>query len=469
MIATSVKTRFAPSPTGHLHLGNLRTALFNVLLARGTSGCFLLRIEDTDAQRSTAEFTNDLMEDLRWLGLDWQEGPGIDAGHGPYLQSERAPIYDEFYHRLEAADLAYPCFCKDSALKLARKAQLASGQPPRYAGTCARLSAEERERHRQQGLQPTLRFRVPAGQRIEFNDLVRGPQSFDSADIGDFVIRRSDGTPAFFFCNAVDDALMGVTHVLRGEDHISNTPRQILLLEAMNLPVPAYGHISLIMDGDGGPLSKRSGALSLRALRASGYLPLALLNHLARLGHVCTSDALMDLDMLARDFDIHRLGRSPARHDPVQLDHWQRLAVNAAGADVLRQWVPADAGLTPSEIDALIEAVRDNVQFPCDMEAWVRRLEADFPELDSAGQARLMLAGAPFFSAALEALDMQPDGFQAFARDVGARTGCKGKALYLPLRLALSGADHGPEMHRLWEFLGIDRIRRRLERARQLC
>ena len=207
----SVKTRFAPSPTGEMHLGNLRTALFNALYARREQGVFLLRIENTDAERSKPEFEQALMDDLRWLGLDWQEGPEAGGSHGPYHQSARAETYDRYYQALEAGGGCYPCFCGETQLKLARKAQRAAGQPPRYAGTCAHLSEQEVAQKLAAGGRPTLRFRVPRGQQVEFDDEVRGPQRFNSDEIGDFIIRRSDGTPAFFFTNAIDDALMGVT------------------------------------------------------------------------------------------------------------------------------------------------------------------------------------------------------------------------------------------------------------------
>lgn len=278
-----VKTRFAPSPTGLLHLGNVRTALFNALYARHGGGVFLLRIEDTDLERSRGEYILSLMEDMHWLGLDWQEGPEADDTHGPYAQSQRGEIYRRYFDELEEQGLAYPCFCSQRELELSRKTQLASGRPPRYAGTCAHLTAEERQKRLDKGIQPTLRFRVENGAVVQFNDLVRGPQAFPTDDIGDFVIRRAEGSAAFFFSNAIDDALMDVTHVLRGEDHLTNTPRQILLQQALGLATPHYGHISMIVGADGAPLSKRTGSRSVRELREAGYLPLAVVNYLARL------------------------------------------------------------------------------------------------------------------------------------------------------------------------------------------
>ena len=282
---SSVKTRFCPSPTGYLHLGNVRTALFSALLAKHSKGCFLLRIEDTDKTRSDDVFTHALIEDLRWLGLHWQEG--VDAGGdlGPYHQSQRQSIYDDYYERLIAMKMAYMCFCTEEQLTLQRTLQQKAGKPPRYSGVCRHLSDAEIKEKIAAGVKPTLRFCIPENEMITFTDMVRGEQRFNSNDLGDFVIKRADGTAPFMYGNAIDDALMGVTHVLRGEDHLTNTPRQIAILKALNLPVPQYGHIALIVGPDGAPLSKRHGSRSLRALHEEGFLPMAIVNYLARLGH----------------------------------------------------------------------------------------------------------------------------------------------------------------------------------------
>ncbi|MGH8369745.1 MAG: glutamate--tRNA ligase, partial [Gammaproteobacteria bacterium] len=255
----TIRTRFAPSPTGHLHVGNARTALFNALFAAHMGGTLILRIEDTDAERSKREFEAGLIRDLSWLGVVWQEGPDRDGARGPYRQSERGAIYAEQVERLQTQGHAYPCFCTPAELALSRKAQLAAGKPPRYAGTCAQLGKPQIEARLAKGLKPALRFRVPAKGETVFEDMIRGHQVFANQDIGDFIIQRADGSPAFFFSNAVDDALMGVTHVLRGEDHLANTPRQLLLLAALELSAPQYAHLSLIVGEGGAPLSKREG------------------------------------------------------------------------------------------------------------------------------------------------------------------------------------------------------------------
>lgn len=462
-----VKTRFAPSPTGLLHVGNVRTALFNALLAWREGGVFLLRIEDTDRERSRQAFDRALREDLRWLGLDWQEGPEAAGGNGPYHQSERGEVYAGLYQRLLAEGWAYPCFCSPQELEMARKAQRAAGQPPRYTGKCARLDPDEAHRRVAAGEPHTLRFRVPADRTIEFDDLVRGPQRFPGAEIGDFIIRRADGGAAFFFCNAVDDALMGVTHVLRGEDHITNTPRQLLVAEALGLEAPRYGHISMIVGDDGAPLSKRHGASALADLRAAGYLPLAVLNHLARLGHTYTEDALLPPEGLVAGFAVERLGRAPARYDDRQLLHWQQRAVEAADGAALWQWMgeAVQRRVPGAQREAFIEAVRPNVLFPEDAERWARVLCEDGLEVTPEAEAVIAETGPAFFQDAAAALAEGPDDFKAFADAVKARTGAKGKGLFLPLRAALTGQTGGPEMAAVFSLLGAERVRRRLEAA----
>lgn len=474
MRKTPVKTRFAPSPTGEIHLGNLRTALFNCLYATGHGGVFLLRVEDTDAGRSRSEHTRALMQELRWLGLDWQEGPDAGGERGPYFQSQRLALYEQYYRALESAAAIYPCFCSETQLKLGRKAQRAAGQPPRYPGTCARLTAQEVERKLADGGKPTLRFSVPAAGQVVFDDLVRGPQRFNSDDIGDFIIRRSDGTPAFFFSNAIDDALMGVTHVLRGEDHLTNTPRQLLILQALGLGAPAYGHLSLLVGEDGSPLSKRHGSRSVRQLREAGYLPGAILNYLARLGHSYSEDSYADLGQLAAGFDLDRLGKAPARYDESQLRYWQKEAVAAASGDELVAWfrhseaVQQSVECNDARLAALLEVVRDNVEMPADIARWLARLCGE-PVPGEAERELLAAAGSGFFAAALAALDTAPTGFREFAGAVGKQTGTRGKILFMPLRVALSGVTHGPEMARVWDWLGPAECRRRLQAALDYC
>jgi len=461
-------TRFAPSPTGLLHLGNIRTALFNYLLAHARAGRFLLRLEDTDAARGHEKYAAALLADLRWLGLVWDEGPEVGGAHGPYAQSERGAIYERYFGQLNERRLAYPCFCTEHELAIERKTQLAAGRPPRYSGRCRDLTEAQIAERRATGLASTLRFRVVDGVTVEFDDGVRGPQRFATSDIGDFIVRRSDGTPAFFFCNAVDDALMGVTLVLRGEDHLTNTPRQILLLQALKLPVPRYAHIALVVGADGAPLSKRTGSKSVQELRAAGYLPAAINNYLARLGHTYESNAFMPNPELARQFDLAKLHRSPARYDEAQLLHWQREAVHGADADTLWAWMGTDVhALVPAakRVD-FIEAVRGNAVFPEQARHWAHVVFADDMPLSREARIAIDDAGAEFYAHSLDAMDRHALDFKAMTGALKQSSGRSGKQLFMPLRAALTGELDGPEMAKLLPLLGAERARQRLTQAR---
>jgi glutamyl-tRNA synthetase len=464
-------TRFAPSPTGELHLGNARTALFNFLLAhhglaRHQGGRFLLRIEDTDTERSREQHTQALIADLRWLGMNWDAGPDHEDSKGPYRQSQRGALYDRYFTELEKRGAVYPCFCSPLELEAMRRTQLASGRPPRYAGTCRNLSAEQRQKGSQEGLAPTTRFKVPLGRRIEFQDFVHGPQSFLSDDIGDFVVRRADGTASFFFCNAVDDAEMGVTHVLRGEDHLTNTPRQLMILEALGLRPPSYGHVSLIVGSDGSPLSKRHGATSVREYRERGYLPQAMTNHLFRLGHSTSEHGFLSLEDMARAFDAAHLGRAPARFDEQQLLVWQKEAAHRLSTDEALRWL---GPLLPDRLDektraAFIAAVLPNLVLPEDARGWINVVFGDLPPLEAAEQQLVLEAGKEYFSAAAEAAAANGNDLAAIANAVRSATGKKGAALYMPLRVALTGRAHGPELAPLLKAMPPGKARERLAR-----
>ncbi len=330
-MSVPVVTRFAPSPTGELHLGNARTALFNELLARRGQGAFLLRIEDTDAVRSLPQHTAQLQSDLHWLGLAWDGAP--------LHQSQRHEVYRELLATLQARGSAYPCFCSTRELDLDRVARQAAGLSPRYSGRCRNLTSEERRARVAAGEGAALRFAVPETGAVLFTDLVHGPRHFDCADIGDFILRRADGSAAFFFTNAVDDALSGVTQVLRGDDHLANTPRQLLILSALQMQAPQYGHLALITGDDGAPLSKRHGAVGLRALREQGILPEAIANHLFRLGHSTAVEGILSLQQMAGLFDTAHLQRSPAHFQMSQLLGWQREAVHRLDPQRAAQWL----------------------------------------------------------------------------------------------------------------------------------
>lgn len=465
----TTRTRFAPSPTGLIHPGNARTALFNALLARSRQGEFVLRIEDTDASRDDARHEVALREDLKWLGAEWDAGPDIGGPTGPYRQSERHAIYAELYQKLRESGQAYPCFCTPQQLSRARAAQRAAGKPPRYPGTCAALDPAEAAERLAAGETATLRFRVPAGRTVSFTDLVRGEQHFASDDIGDFIIQRADGSPAFFFSNAVDDALMGITHALRGEDHIANTPRQLLLLEALGLSAPDYGHFALVTGEDGGPLSKRAGDVSLHALRERGFRAEAVLNYLARLGHAMDDNRLLSFDRLAMAFDVGHLGRAPARFDEVQLRHWQRLAVESLDAGALTEWLdPTCGGRVPAAaMSAFVTAIQPNILFPDEAREWAKIVFAEPDEPTDEQRVALTAAGSGFFAAARQALAGHDTDYQALTGALKEATGARGRQLFLPLRLALTGRDKGPELAALLPLMGRDSIDRRFARWEQ--
>src|SRR5215470_15890266 len=326
-----MRVRFAPSPTGQLHVGNARTALFNWLLARGRSGTFILRIEDTDVERSTRESEQAILRDLQWLCLNWDEGPDAGGSHGPYRQSERLHLYESYAKELLSAGAAYYCFCSTAQLDAERQQALAAGRPALYAGTCRRLPRDQAEARIAQGERPAIRFRVPEHRDVVFTDAVRGEVRFQTDVIGDPVIVRADGHPAYNFAVVVDDALMEITHVIRGEDHISNTPRQVLLYEAMGFTPPKFAHLALVLGPDHSPLSKRHGATSVAEFRAKGYLPEAFVNYLALLGwsprpgsaggRSAADDAaeLLPVDELARRFSLERVGHSAGVFDEEKL------------------------------------------------------------------------------------------------------------------------------------------------------
>ena len=450
-------TRFAPSPTGSLHLGNARTAFFSHLWARKTGGRFILRIEDTDAERSQMRFRDELMAEMRWLGLDWDEGPDVGGPAAPYSQAERGELYRTLFARLESSGQAYPCFCTPEELELSRKLQRMAGKPPRYAGTCRRLTADQRAAHEARGSRPTLRFAVPAERVIEFTDTVHGVQRFESNGIGDFIIRRDDGTSAFFFCNAVDDSVMNVTQVLRGDDHLTNTPRQLMVLDALGMRRPGYGHVGLLVGADGAPLSKRHGSTSALEFRERGFLSAAVLNHLFHLGHASDVDGWLAPGEMPAHFRPDHLGRAPARFDESQLLHWQKETVERMSVEDVRSWFGSD------DTAAFVDLVRHNVVLPADATPWRAVVRGELPPLGSAERQVIDAAGPEFFTAAARALAESGSDLKTLTRLLKERTGRKGADLFMPLRVALTGQAHGPELAPLLKLMSPETARRRLE------
>lgn len=484
----NMRVRFAPSPTGHLHVGNARTALFNWLLARGQEGTFILRIEDTDLERSTRASEANILDDLRWMGLQWDEGVELGGTMGPYRQSERFGIYREHADRLIASGHAYYCFCSAEALEAERKAQLAAGLPPKYAGTCRGLSPEAVTRRREAGEAAVIRLQVPAGREVTFHDLVRGPVTFHTAVIGDPVLVRSDGIPAYNYAVVIDDQLMAITHVIRGEDHISNTPRQLLVYEAFGWTPPRFAHLSLVLGPDHAPLSKRHGATSVAEFRAKGYLPEALVNYLALIGWsprtskfkgpgvhagtVATSEGdaaveeLLPALELARRFRLDDVSHSAGVFDEDKLAwvnrHYLKALdprrLTAEALPFLREagvltappgpaalaWLATVLPPMAASVDRLSqvpERLRDVFRFE---PGAVLTDEALAAELSDPAARAVVAALAETLAASPRLTDRA--AFRAAAGQVKDRTGQKGKALLHPIRVALTGSAQGPEL-----------------------
>jgi nondiscriminating glutamyl-tRNA synthetase len=469
-----MRVRFAPSPTGQLHVGNARTALFNWLLARGSGGTFILRIEDTDVERSTRGSEAAILADLRWLGLNWDEGPDVGGARGPYRQSERLHLYSSYAQELLAAGHAYYCFCTTAQLEADRQEALAAGRPTRYGGTCRRMTPDQAQSRIAAGERPAIRFRIPADRDVLFRDAVRGDVRFQTDVIGDPIIVRADGHPAYNFAVVVDDALMEITHVIRGEDHISNTPRQILLYEALGFEPPTFAHLALVMGPDHSPLSKRHGATSVAEFRARGYLPEALVNYLALIGWSprdraagrAASDAaeLLPVEELARRFSLDAVGHSAGVFDEEKLAwvnrHYLKTADSRRIAELCVPYfreagvamTPDGAGLdfialavamATASVDRLNQ-VPARLAFLFDFSP-EQSLRDDHIRAElSTDAARAVVAA--FAAELADAPRLDRERFRELANRVRTRTGQKGKALFHPIRIAVTGRADGPEL-----------------------
>jgi nondiscriminating glutamyl-tRNA synthetase len=459
-----MRLRFAPSPTGQLHVGNARTALFNWLLARGQGGTFILRIEDTDFERSTRESERSVIEDLHWLGLEWSEGIDVGGERGPYRQSERLHIYRAHAVELMSTGHAYHCFCSAEMLEADRAAALAAGQPPKYVGRCRQIPREEARRRIEHGEAAVIRFRVPEHRDVSFDDMVRGTVTINTDVIGDPVIVRSDGVPAYNYAVVIDDALMQITHVIRGEDHISNTPRQILIFEAFGWRPPAFAHVSLVMGPDHSPLSKRHGATSVAEFRARGYLPEALTNYLALLGWSPGEDEeLLPIEELAPRFRLQDVGHSAGVFDVDKLAWVNRHYLKTADAGRLvrlsipylrqREWMSEATSSDLAFLESIIPAAAASVDrleqvparlgFLFDYSA-TRALTEPSVRAEALASRDVITALAEELRQSDRLLDRE--AFRAAASRIRGRTGQKGKALFHPMRLALTGEPEGLEL-----------------------
>jgi len=464
---TAVRVRFAPSPTGYLHLGGARTALFNWLFARHEGGTYVLRIEDTDVERSARELEDGLLEDLAWLGLAWDEGPTQGGPFTPYRQSERIAVYREHAERLLASGVAYPCFCTEKELERKKEERLKAGLPPQYDGSCRSLTPFERERRRAEGCPESIRFGVPEASERRLPDLIRGEVVFPAGMVGDFVIIRSNGLPTYNFAAVVDDSLMEITHVIRGEEHLSNTLRQLLVYEALGLKEPLFAHIPLILGADRSKLSKRHGAPNVADFRERGYPAPAVANYLAFLGWSPRGDReILTLDELIADFTLERVSQSPSIFDETKLN-WVSTQHIRAGADRYFEealdYFPADVrNAYPRErLREIFGMLSENLPSFSRIERDVSPFRPGPPEFF--GDARDAIAGAgellALFVAELGALEeWSVSALKKTVSRVGATLGIGGKSLYMPLRAALTGTIHGPDLVRIMEIRGKEDV-----------
>ena len=477
---TRVRVRFAPSPSGLLHVGNARTALFNLLFARKMGGTFILRLEDTDRERSTAEAEKAILEDLRWLSLDWGEGPERPGSYGPYRQSDRLDIYRRYALQLLGKGNAYRCYCTVEELEEKRKRSLAQGVPPRYDGRCRHLKPEEERSFAADGRTASLRFKVEA-RSVEFADLVKGRVSFDGQGLGDFIILRSDGLAPYNFAVVVDDHLMEITHVIRGEDHLTNTPRQLILYMALGFPAPKFAHLPMILGPDRTPLSKRHGATAVSHFREEGYLPEALVNYLALLGWTSEEgQEIFSLDELAQRFSLTRVSRSPAVFDFEKLKWINRAHLKGLhGRRALEVAWPflQKSGLTVAEknepwLIAALEAVWEEVdtlsQLPDRLkiffdEGWF--LEPEAERVLAKEESRKVVRGLKEELMAVP--EVTPENFGQILSRLARRVGLSGRNLYMPLRVAVSGKTRGPELEKIFILLGKEKALKRAESALQ--
>jgi len=436
----TVKVRFAPSPTGRIHVGNVRAAVTNWMVARRQGGRFILRIDDTDLARSTHEYEVGIETDLIWLGLTWDE-----------KQSERFALYRAAADRLIAAGRLYPAYETQEELDRRRKVQLSRGQPPIYDRAALKLTDDERAELEAEGRKPHWRFRLD-GRRVKWLDAVRGESEVDTTSLSDPVLIREDGLYLYTLPSVVDDAEMAISHVIRGEDHVTNTGVQIELFEALGAPVPAFAHYSLLTGAGGEALSKRLGSLSISDLRGEGYEPLAVVSHIAKLGASESIEAAPSLEALAESFDLGKLGRAPARYDEADL---ARLNAQVLHAIPYAEARPRLAAIDADLGEAFWGAVRQNLGKFDEVKDWVAVVS---------GKVTPVVEDPAFLDEALALLPAELDAgsWSAWTQAVKEKTGAKGRALFMPLRKALTGLDHGPDMGALLPLIGRLRVVERL-------
>ncbi|WP_297804554.1 glutamate--tRNA ligase [uncultured Brevundimonas sp.] len=439
----SVKVRFAPSPTGKLHVGNVRTALVNWLFAKGQGGTFVLRIDDTDLVRSTKESEDNIEIDLKWLGLEWDER---------YNQSKRFDAYEAAAEKLKAAGRLYPCYETAEELDRRRKVQLSRGLPPIYDRAALNLTDEEKAAYEAEGRRPHWRFKLE-GKRVSWEDLARGHAEVDTASMSDPVLIREDGLFLYTLPSVVDDIDMEISHIIRGEDHVTNTGAQIEIFEALGAKVPGFAHMPLLVGADGSALSKRLGSLSIIDMRNDGYEPLAITSHLGKIGTSDNLEIAGSLKELGESFSFSKMGRSPARYDEADLGRLNAQALQAMDYATAKPRL-AELGVDLGE--AFWNAVRPNLHFFKDVVGLAAILN---------GPITPVIEDAAFAEAALKLLpeEITADVWSVWTGAVKAETGAKGKGLFMPLRLALTGQQHGPDMGAIVPMISRDKIVARLK------
>ena len=473
-----LKVRFAPSPTGPLHIGGARSALFNYLFARHNDGDLVIRSEDTDLERSRREYEEEILESLHWLGISWNEGLQAGGEDGPYRQTERLDIYAEYTARLLDSGQAYYCFCSEAKLEEERQQAMSSGEMPRYSGRCRHLTLEEVEARRARGEKPAIRFKVPSNTIYVVDDLVRGRVSFDSNNIGDFIIVKSDGIPTYNFAVVIDDVLMGISHVIRAEEHLSNTPRQLMIYDALNLRRPEFAHISLILGSDRQKMSKRHGATSLVQYREMGYLPEALFNFLALLGWSPEGEEqILSPEQIIAAFTLERVAKNPAVFDLDKLNWINQQYIKQKDHEELKglmlpyleqsHYSENVAQLDKTQLDLLVEVLRDRIVCLTDISKELEEFfallqyEADSLEVLQADGAKQVLeafiSGLPDFQETAE--------IKQFIKTLTKSLNLKPKNIFMPLRCALTGKSHGPDLPYLIFIWGREETLRRIQES----
>lgn len=479
---TQVRVRFAPSPTGHLHVGGARTALFNWLFARHHGGVFILRIEDTDLERNRPEAIEGILDSLRWLGLDWDEGPEKGGPYGPYFQSQRLAIYREYAQKLVDAGRAYPCFCTPEEVEQRREAMRAAGLPPRYDRRCAAIPKEEAQARIAAGAPHVIRFLAHQEGELVVDDMIRGLVRFERQVVDDFVLIKSDGYPTYNFAAVVDDSLMKISHVIRGEEHLSNTPRQIQVYEALGLPLPRFAHLPIILGTDRSKLSKRHGATWVGEFREQGYLPEAMVNYLALLGWAYDDrHELFTREELIEKFDVAKISRSPAIFDRQKLDWMNGVYIRKCDIGRLTDLaverlqaagvLPAgDPGVPRDKLEAVVALLQTRVQSLADfpgMAAYFFPGEIPYGEKAVAEYLHRDYA-AHLLEQAIAALEALPEeqwteeGLEPVLQGLRERFDLKLKDVIQPIRVALTGATFSPGIYDVLVLMGKDLTLKRL-------